>query len=97
MPATTMWRATVPPPPPGSSEADDRIRRALLARVEREPWWRPGTTKLAVQKGKVVYQGLTADAGIRRVARRIAEAIPGVCSVWHARAPSAQHEPHAAR
>ena len=70
-----------------SIDADETIRRALLTRLEREPWWDASTSNVFVDRGTVVYQGLLKNADGRRRARQAALELPGVRDVWDARVP----------
>ena len=66
---------------------DDAIRRAMLARLEREPWWDARQSNVFVDGGTVVYQGLVGSVQARRAARAAALELPGVRRVWDARVP----------
>ncbi|MEO8248652.1 MAG: BON domain-containing protein [Burkholderiales bacterium] len=66
---------------------DIAIRRTLTAHLEQQPWWDSRTSKVSVDNGKVIYMGQVENARTRKVARRIAEGLPGVTSVWDTRVP----------
>lgn len=68
-------------------DADEMIRRALLMRLERAPWWDASTSNVFVDHGTVVYQGLLRNANDRRAACEAALELPGVRDVWDARVP----------
>ena len=57
---------------------DDAIRAALVAELERQPWWRSTVSEVTVTDGVVRYRG-TIDQDAQRLPARIAaENIPGV-------------------
>lgn len=77
----------VAPRPAVPATSDDGIRRALLQRLARTPWWDERTANVFVADGVVVYQGLRGASGDRAAARQLALALPGVRGVWDARVP----------
>lgn len=66
-------------------DADDTIRRSVLARLRQQPWWDADSANVYVEQGTVVLQGLVRDASARLAGRLVAEAVPGVQRVWDAR------------
>lgn len=67
--------------------ADEALRRTLLSRLEGQAWWDAAHSNVFVDDGAVVYQGLVAGTRARRLAQQVAQALPGVRSVWDARVP----------
>lgn len=63
----------------GQTTADDGvIRKALLAALQREPWWSPLEASVIVTDGVVHYWGRVQGEDQRRAAHRIALRIPDV-------------------
>lgn len=56
---------------------DDAIRAALLAALERQPWW-GSESNVIVAGGVVHYWGATRSEDLRAAACAIAQSIPGV-------------------
>ncbi len=63
--------------PPG----DRAIRARLLAELQKQSWWRRGTSTVEVSDGQVTYRGTVESADERDAARIAAENIPGVRAV----------------
>lgn len=62
-------------------DGDNAIRTRLIAELERQPWWRRGSSSVIVTEGVVHYWG-TISAEAEKVAARVAaENIPGVRAV----------------
>jgi hypothetical protein len=82
-------RAARPAPAQASRplDADEALRHTLLSRLEGQPWWDSAHSNVFVDAGAVVYQGLVVDTRARRLAQQVAQALPGVRSVWDARVP----------
>jgi CBS domain-containing protein len=72
-----MAQAPVPEPQP----SDAAIRDRLLAELQRQAWWRRGTSSLEVTQGLVIYRGTVGSPDERDAARIAAENIPGVRAV----------------
>lgn len=72
-----MPQAAVREPHP----SDGAIRARLLAELQRQGWWRRGTSSLEVTEGLVIYHGTVESAEERDAARIAAENIPGVRAV----------------
>lgn len=58
--------------------ADAAIRRTLLARLERQPWWRPAVSNVVVIDGTAILQGLFDRQQTRAAAQALAHTVPGV-------------------
>lgn len=73
----------VRPAPRGTKRAgnDKTIRARLIAELERQPWWRRGSSNAIVTEGVVHYWGMISAEEERTAARVAAENIPGVRSV----------------
>ena len=76
-----LLRALVAPPPAGEAVSDERIRRAVLAAMQKEPWADSFYTLVDVKDGVVTFHGFMRDAGVSRGLRVLAEGIPGVKDV----------------
>jgi hypothetical protein len=61
--------------------SDAAIRGRLLAELQRQAWWRRGTSSLQVTDGVVSFRGTVESADERDAARVAAENIPGVRGV----------------
>jgi CBS domain-containing protein len=61
--------------------SDAAIRGRLLAELQRQSWWRRGTSSLQVTDGVVSFRGTVESADERDAARVAAENIPGVRGV----------------
>lgn len=64
---------------------DEAIRRRVLRRLEREPWWDSSIANVFVDAGVVIYQGCRNALADRPTACRVALTVPGVRAVWDAR------------
>jgi CBS domain-containing protein len=76
-----LLRAIVAPPPAEGAMSDERIRRAVLAAMQKEPWADSFYTLVDVKDGVVTFHGFRRDAGVGRGLRVLAENIPGVKAV----------------
>lgn len=76
-----LLRALVTPAPEGEGMSDDRIRRAVLAAMKKEPWSNSFYLLADVQDGVVTFHGFMRDAGVARGLRVLAESVPGVKGV----------------
>jgi len=76
-----LLRALVAPPPHEEAMSDERIRRAVIAAMHKEPWADSFYTLVDVKDGVVTFHGFMRDAGVNRGLRVLAEAIPGVKEV----------------
>ncbi len=77
-----LLRALVAPPAAGESDlSDDRIRRAVLAAMKKEPWADTFYTMVDVKDGVVTFHGFSRSAAVQRALAVLAENVPGVKSV----------------
>jgi CBS domain-containing protein len=66
---------------PGGSSGDAAIRMRLTAELERQPWWRRGSSSVIVTEGVVHYWGMISGEEERTAARVAAENVAGVRGV----------------
>jgi CBS domain-containing protein len=76
-----LLRAIVSPPPAAGDVSDDRIRRAVLAAMRREPWADTFYTLVEVRNGVVCFHGFYKTEAVRHGLRVLAEGVPGVKQV----------------
>jgi osmotically-inducible protein OsmY len=76
-----LLRALVAPPTEGEAMSDDRIRRAVMAAMKKEPWADSFYLVCDVQDGIVTFHGFMRDRGVARGLRVLAEGVPGVKGV----------------
>jgi osmotically-inducible protein OsmY len=76
-----LLRALVAPPPVEGELSDDRIRRAVLAAMKKEPWADTFYTMVEVKEGVVEFHGFARTDAVRRGLRVLAETVPGVKGV----------------
>lgn len=76
-----LLRALVVPPEPQGELSDERIRRAVLAAMKKEPWADTFYTMVEVTGGVVQFHGFSRSAAVQRGLRVLAENVPGVKSV----------------
>jgi CBS domain-containing protein len=76
-----LLRALVAPPEPQGELSDERIRRAVLAAMKKEPWADTFYTMVEVTGGVVQFHGFSRSAAVQRGLRVLAENVPGVKSV----------------
>ena len=76
-----LLRALVVPPEPQGELSDERIRRAVLAAMKKEPWADTFYTMVEVTAGVVQFHGFSRTAAVQRGLRVLAENVPGVKSV----------------
>ncbi|HXV10810.1 MAG TPA: CBS domain-containing protein [Burkholderiales bacterium] len=69
------------PKRPKRSQSDKAIRTRLIAELERQPWWRRGSSNAIVTEGVVHYWGMIDAEEERTAARVAAENIAGVRGV----------------
>lgn len=65
----------------GEELSDDRIRRAVLAAMKKQPWADSFYTLVDVKDGVVEFHGFMRDEGVKRGLRVLAETVPGVKGV----------------
>ena len=66
------------PAPEAGDLSDDRIRRAVMAAMKREPWADTFYTLVEVTDGVVRFHGSARSEAVRRALRALAEGVPGV-------------------
>jgi CBS domain-containing protein len=76
-----LLRALVAPAPVDAELSDDRIRRAVLAAMKKEPWADTFYTLVDVKDGVVEFHGFSRNAAVQRGLRVLAENVPGVKAV----------------
>ena len=76
-----LLRALVAPPPAEGELSDDRIRRAVMAAMKREPWADTFYTLVDVKDGVVEFHGFSRSAAVQRGLRVLAENVAGVKGV----------------
>lgn len=76
-----LLRALVAPPEQQGELSDDRIRRAVMAAMKKEPWADTFYTVVDVKDGVVEFHGFSRSAPVQRGLRVLAENVPGVKSV----------------
>jgi CBS domain-containing protein len=76
-----LLRALVAPPPQEAELSDDRIRRAVLAAMRKEPWTDTFYTLVEVRGGVVEFHGFSRSEAVKRGLRVLAENVPGVKGV----------------
>lgn len=73
-----LLRALVAPPHEDASCPDERIRRAVLAGMRKEPWADTFYTMVEVRDGVVEFHGFSRSEAVKRALRVLAENVPGV-------------------
>lgn len=63
------------------SKSDEEIRQALVAELERQPWWHPGWSTVSVTDGVVQFRGVIDTQDEKHAARVAAENVSGVRKV----------------
>ncbi|WP_240791159.1 CBS domain-containing protein [Roseomonas sp. AR75] len=76
-----LLRALVTAPSDGGEYPDERIRRAVMAAMKKEPWADTFYTLVEVNNGIVEFHGFSRSAAVQRGLRVLAENIPGVKGV----------------
>lgn len=76
-----LLRALIAAPAEGGDYPDERIRRAVMAAMKKEPWADTFYTLVDVQNGVVEFHGFSRSAAVQRGLRVLAENVPGVKSV----------------
>ena len=76
-----LLRALVSPPAEEGELSDDRIRRAVLAAMRKEPWADTFYTMVEVKEGVVEFHGFARTDAVKRGLRVLAETVPGVKGV----------------
>jgi osmotically-inducible protein OsmY len=76
-----LLRALVAPSEPQGALSDDRIRRAVLAAMKKEPWADTFYTTVEVTDGVVQFYRFSRSAAVQRGLRVLAEHVRGVKDV----------------
>lgn len=76
-----LLRALVAPPHEEAACTDERIRRAVLAAMRKEPWADTFHTMVEVKDGVVVFHGFYRSEAVKRGLRVLAENVVGVKGV----------------
>jgi CBS domain-containing protein len=76
-----LLRALVAPPAEEAELSDERIRRAVMAAMKKEPWADTFYTLVEVKDGVVEFHGFQRSDAARRALRVLAENVPGVRTV----------------
>jgi CBS domain-containing protein len=77
-----LLRALIAPPQAPQAElSDDRIRRAVVAAMRKEPWADTFYTMVEVKDGVVEFHGFSRSDAVKRGLRVLAEQVPGVKKV----------------
>lgn len=76
-----LLRALVAPAQEAGGLSDDRIRRAVIAAMKREPWADTFYTMVEVTGGVVEFHGFSRSAAVQRGLKVLAENVPGVKGV----------------
>jgi CBS domain-containing protein len=77
-----LLRALMAPPKAvAAGLSDERIRRAVLAAMRKEPWADTFYTLVEVKDGVVEFHGFARSEAVRRGLRVLAETVPGVKGV----------------
>jgi CBS domain-containing protein len=76
-----LLRALIAAPAETGDYPDERIRRAVLAAMKKEPWADTFYTMVDVKDGVVEFHGFSRSAAVQRGLRVLAENIPGVKGV----------------
>ncbi|HYF06332.1 MAG TPA: CBS domain-containing protein [Acetobacteraceae bacterium] len=76
-----LLRALAAPPHEEAAASGERIRRAVLAAMRKEPWADTFHTMVEVKDGVVEFHGFYRSEAVRRGLRVLAENVPGVRGV----------------
>ncbi len=76
-----LLRALVAPPAIEGELSDDRIRRAVIAAMRKEPWADTFYTMVEVKDGVVEFHGFSRTESVKRGLKVLAENVPGVKGV----------------
>ncbi|WP_232475030.1 CBS domain-containing protein [Neoroseomonas rubea] len=76
-----LLRALVAPPHVEAELSDERIRRAVMAAMKKEPWTDTFYTMVEVKDGAVTFHGFRRSDTVQKALRVLAENVPGVKSV----------------
>jgi CBS domain-containing protein len=73
-----LLRALVAPPHEEAELSDERIRRAVMAAMKKEPWTDTFYTMVEVKDGVVTFHGFRRSDAVQKALRVLAENVPGV-------------------
>ena len=76
-----LLRALVTPAHEDAELSDERVRRAVMAAMKKEPWTDTFYTMVEVKEGKVTFHGFRRSDAVQKALRVLAENVPGVKSV----------------
>jgi CBS domain-containing protein len=76
-----LLRALVAPPHVEGELSDERIRRAVMSAMKKEPWTDTFYTMVEVKDGTVTFHGFRRSDTVQKALRVLAENVPGVKSV----------------
>lgn len=76
-----LLRALVAPVHEDAELSDERIRRAVMAAMKREPWTDTFYTMVEVKDGTVTFHGFRRSESVQKALRVLAENVPGVKAV----------------
>lgn len=76
-----LLRALVTPVHEEAELSDERVRRAVMAAMKKEPWTDTFYTMVEVKDGVVTFHGFRRSDAVQKALRVLAENVPGVKSV----------------
>jgi CBS domain-containing protein len=76
-----LLRALVSPPHEEAELSDERVRRAVMAAMKKEPWTDTFYTMVEVKDGTVTFHGFRRSDAVQKALRVLAENVPGVKAV----------------
>ena len=76
-----LLRALVTPAHEDAELSDERVRRAVMAAMKKEPWTDTFYTMVEVKEGKVTFHGFRRSDAVQKALRVLAENVPGVKGV----------------
>jgi CBS domain-containing protein len=76
-----LLRALVAPVHEEAELSDERIRRAVMAAMKKEPWTDTFYTMVEVKDGVVTFHGFRRSDSVQKALRVLAENVPGVKEV----------------
>jgi CBS domain-containing protein len=76
-----LLRALVTPVHEEAELSDERVRRAVMAAMKKEPWTDTFYTMVEVENGVVTFHGFRRSDAVQKALRVLAENVPGVKSV----------------
>jgi CBS domain-containing protein len=76
-----LLRALVTPVHEEADLSDERVRRAVMAAMKKEPWTDTFYTMVEVENGVVTFHGFRRSDAVQKALRVLAENVPGVKSV----------------